>query len=112
MTIKEAIDWADALRPNKLAAALKYKWFSDLDGRIQTEVWGLDPEDTGPYTASTDEETELLVPSPYDGIYVTYLCSMIDWGNGQYSDYNNGKAAYNDAFTQYAAWYRRRHLPP
>ena len=55
--------------------------------------------------------TELLVPAPYDDIYIRYLEMQIDYANGEYGKYNNSKVMYNETYTVFKRYYNRTHMP-
>lgn len=54
---------------------------------------------------------ELLLPSPYDRVYVLYLCSQIDYYNNETALYGNDKAVYDEALGEAMAWWRRNNCP-
>ena len=54
---------------------------------------------------------ELLLPAPYDRVYVLYLCSQIDYYNNETALYGNDKAVYDEAMSEAMAWWRRQHCP-
>lgn len=115
MTIIEAINKIDTLKPNNYTHSDKIKWLSNLDGLIKKEIidthkGGSDIEFNG-YNDDTLLETELLVPSPYDDIYVKWLESQIDYANAEYGKYNNSSTAYNTAYSSFERYYNRTHLP-
>ena len=55
--------------------------------------------------------TELLVPAPYDEIYLFWLESKIDYWNGEVGKYNNSITMYNTAYSAYEKYYNRTHKP-
>ena len=63
------------------------------------------------YTADTPLETVLLVPAPYDEMYLKWLEVQIHYHNGEYDKYNNAIMMYNTVFENYAAYYSRTHKP-
>jgi hypothetical protein len=70
------------------------------------------PSDKVPgYGEDEDLSTVLLVPAPYDDIYVRWLEAQIDYTNGEYGKYNNSIAMYNAAYTAFANYYNRTHMP-
>jgi hypothetical protein len=115
MTIFEAIALADRLRPNELDPALKLRWLSALDGQIHAELWEAHLETPQPfpgYDGDTElRETQLLVPRPYDELYVVYLVMRIDLEHGELERYNNSAARFNQLWRSYAANYCRNHRP-
>ena len=114
MTIMEALYRIDEVKPNGYSKSEKIKWLSTIDGMIKSEI--IDTHEGGegvtftPYTES-DLSTEMLVPAPYDDIYIRYLEMQIDYANGEYGKYNNTKTAYNTAYTAYANFYNRNYMP-
>lgn len=115
MTIMEAIHRIGAVKPNGYDQPQKIKWLSTLDGIIKKEI--IDTHEGGEnvafegYTEGTNLSTELLVPAPYDDIYIRYLEMQIDYANGEYGKYNNSKAMYNETYTAFKKFYNRTHMP-
>lgn len=115
MTIIEAINTIDAIKPNSYEQTEKIKWLSTLDGRIKREIIdtheGADAVVFSEYNSSTPLDTELLVPAPYDEVYIKYLEAMIDNANNEYAKYNNSSVMFNNAYIEYWRYYNRNHLP-
>ena len=115
MTINEALGRIDALRPNKYTKEEKIAWLSHLDGMIIAQL--INNYEDGDdiyfygYDSDTDGETELIVPSPWDNLYILWLESQIDYANSDYEHYNNSVKMYNEAYEAYARHYHRTHLP-
>lgn len=115
MTILEAINRVDTTKPNSYTQTEKVDWLSTLDGIIKEEI--IDTHEGGEnvifdgYGADTSLDTMLLVPAPYDDIYIRWLESRIDYANGEYGKYNNSAAAYNTAFESYSRHYNRKNMP-
>ena len=115
MTLIEAIDRTNNLKPNTYSHTDKVKWLSALDGIIKTKI--IDTHEGGEevpfngYDENTDLATILLVPAPYDSIYLRWLETQIDYANGEYARYNNGVKAYNDAYDEFVRYYNRTHMP-
>ena len=66
-----------------------------------------------PFNGYTEDSlmTELIVPAPYDDIYIKWLEAQIDYANGEYGKYNNTITMYNNAYLAFAKAYNREHLP-
>lgn len=115
MTIIEAINKIDSLKPNTYSQPEKIKWLSTLDGIIKLEIIdkyeGVEEEGFAEYTEDTPLTTELLVPAPFDDIYILFLESRIHYANEEYGKYNNATAEYNAAYTRFANHYNRTHMP-
>lgn len=115
MTLIEAINRIDILKPNTYSQQEKVRWLSTLDGIIKKEI--IDTHEGGEavvfdgYDDDTIVSTVLLVPAPYDDIYLRWLDAQIDYVNGEIVRYNNGVQAYNDAYSAFEKYYNRTHMP-
>lgn len=115
MTIMDALYRIDELKPNVFSQEEKIKWLSSLDGVIKSDI--IDTHEGGEgivflgYKEDVDLKTVLLVPHPYDDIYIRWLETQIDYSNGEYGKYNNSVVAFNDAFSLYRKYYNRTHMP-
>lgn len=115
MTISEAIENLDSLKHNVYTQSDKIGWLSRLDRKIRTEI--IDTHEGAPsaafdgYDDSTDLGTELLVPAPYDEVYLRYMETQIDYLNGEYGRYNNSVTMFNEAYSSYERYYNRTHMP-
>ena len=115
MTLMESLHRIDTIKPNSYSQAEKIKWLSTLDGIIKTEI--IDAHEDGEgvafngYTEDTNLTTTLLVPPPYDEIYLFWLESKIDYWNGEIVKYNNSITMYNEAYSTFARYYNRKYMP-
>ena len=115
MTIIEAINQIDTLKPNTYSQNDKVRWLSCLDGKVKEEIidtheGGEDVSFSG-YDASTPLSDPLLVTEPYDDVYRYWLEAQIDYANGEYTKYNNSMSMFNEAYSAYERYYHRNHLP-
>lgn len=117
MTIQEALDHADELRPNMMTRELKIKHLSILDGMIHHEIRmkheHTEEEEACPeYNGDTDPSTVLLVPAPYDEeLYTSWLISKVDLQNMEIDKYNNDRALFENAYETMSDWWTRTHMP-
>lgn len=115
MTIIEAINHIDAINPNNYTQPEKVAWLSTLDGVIKKEIIdtheGAEAFIFNGYTEETPLDTELLVPAPYDEVYLFWLQSKIDYWNGETRKYNNSISMYNTAYSAFENAYNREHKP-
>lgn len=115
MKIIEAINRIDTLKPNTYSQAEKVAWLSSLDSLVKTQI--IDTHEGGEnvvftgYTDETDMETELLIPAPYEEVYLMWLEVQIDYANREYDKYNNAVLMYKESFNDYSNWYNRTHMP-
>ena len=115
MTIIEAINRIDSLKPNGYSQEDKIAWLSIVDGEIKANIIdtheGSEAVSFIGYDAETALDTVLLVPAPYDDIYVKWLESQIDYANGETKRFNNSIVMYNTAYSAFARYYNRTHMP-
>lgn len=123
MTATEALILADQTRPNEYEPELKLRWLAALDGQIRAElIDAFAPAEDCPQTPPCsggasgdpgcgDPERELLIPWPWDDIYVRYLVMRIDLENGELERYNNDALAFNRIYRSYAGYYAHTHRP-
>ncbi len=115
MKLLEAITLIDTQKPNTYSVAEKTRWISELDGRIKNEI--IDTHEGGGfvsfngYDEDTPPDTELLVKSPFDNIYVAWLETRIDYHNSEIARYNNSTAVFNTIFSDFSRAYNRAHMP-
>lgn len=115
MKLSEVLSKIDALKFNTYSPEVKIAWISNLDQKIKTQIidlheGGSDTVFNG-YDENTDGDTVLLVPSPFDEIYLRWLEAMIDYSNGEYDKYNSAIQLYNTLYKAYANHYTRTHKP-
>lgn len=115
MTIMDALHRIDNIKPNSYNQTEKVKWLSTLDGIIKAEIIdtheGAEDVVFNEYTEDSDLLTTLLVPAPYDELYLFWLESKIDYWNGEIGKYNNSISMFNEAYSSYAKYYNRTHMP-
>lgn len=114
MTIREAIDQIDTQKHNTYSYREKVGWLSRLDHMIKRLIIdtheGEQTEFKG-YTENTDPDIQMLVPPPFDEMYIRWLEAQIDYANGEYDHYNNSVTTYQAAYDGYRHWYNRTHKP-
>jgi len=116
MTIEKALDLADQLKPNMMSRQVKIGFLNEIDQLIWNELvmthCHTEEEETKPeYDTDTDEGTELIVPTPYDMLYVYWLMARIDHLNQEIDKYNNDRALFDNAYEQASDWWTRTRMP-
>ena len=114
MKIIDAINRIDSLKHNTYSQSDKVAWLSEVDCDVAKNVIathnGEDIDFTG-YDDSTDTQTELLIPAPYDKVYLLWMEAWIDYYNGEYEKYNNAMAMFNTAYDGFKNYYNRTNMP-
>ena len=115
MTIIEAINRIDSLKPNSYSTEDKIAWLSIVDGEVKENIIntheGSDKVAFNGYTEDTPLDTVLLIPAPYDDIYIKWLEAQIDYANGETKRFNNSIIMYNTAYSAFSRYYNRNHMP-
>lgn len=115
MTIRQAIDRLDALMFNTFSRADKVMWLSRLDTEVKKTIIdthaGAEMVSFSGYTDKTPEDTELLIPEPYDDVYLKYMEAQIHYYNGENGKFNTAMLMYNAAFSDFESYYNRTHMP-
>lgn len=115
MTILEAISRVDSLRHNTFTQAEKIGWLAQVDGQIARElVQTHEPAQTESfrcYDGQTPMDQQLLVPTPYDELYLHYLCAQMDYYHAEYDRYNRSMGMYQAVLSAFTNFYNRTHRP-
>lgn len=115
MKIFEAITGLDALKFNTYTQDDKVQWLSRLDSMVKNQIIdtheGAEAVSFSGYTTDTPTDTILLVPAPYDEVYLRWMEAQIDYHNGEYDKYNNAIILFNTAFEAYKQHYNIAHKP-
>lgn len=114
MTVNEAVMQTDDLiKNNPISREVKIAWLSALDHYLYEDVIltheGEEGASFSPYEDGT--ESELLVPSPYSGLYVEYLKMKIFSEMHEYTRYNNSMALFNKMLSAWRNSYHTSHRP-
>lgn len=116
MTAKEAIERADAVRPNAIAEQTKLRWLRQLDMELRREV--LDKNAVGSAYDGVGLDVQAMSPAavllaPYDlaGMYVHWLCAQVDLSLGELDRYAADAALYNTARSAFAVSIRQLFGP-
>lgn len=115
MTLIEAINGAGVLRRNSgYSQDDMTRWLSQLDGMVKAEILdkfeGAESIEYNGYDANTPENTVLLIPHPYDMVYLHWLAMQIDYAN-QEASYVASQTMFNTAYVAFERWYFSAHKP-
>lgn len=128
MKIIDVLNRFDDLKPNTYTQTEKIAWLSELDGRVKIEI--IDEHlchhchrhgrchdcerrvEFAGYNDETDiENTDLLIPAPYDSIYLYFLETKVNYALGEDDDYARSKLSFNNAYNDYFNYYNRKYRP-
>jgi hypothetical protein len=112
MTINEAIARVDDLRDNTMAPNIKIAWLQMVDQQVYHEIIkgrvGADAVTLPDYSDENGERV-LLVPPPYDMLYVYRLEAEICYKNQEIDRQANALTRYNELMDAFAKQYAREH---
>ena len=114
MKVAEIIASVDRLRPNGYEAEEKTRWLSEIEGMIVDEIINMAEGNDITFEAykyEVDAEKETLLPERFTDIYIHYLKAKMELHDDELTQYNKEVMVYQSAYNQYAAWYRRNHMP-
>ena len=110
MTVQDAITQARHNMPSFIKENMMYRWLSELDGRITLEL--IDPCGSAQKLPVYDENsmnTNMLVPEPYDFLYIDYLEMQIARTNGEPQRFSNAQSAFHEKYEAFKGWWIRTH---
>ena len=129
MTITELFSSVQALKPHSYTSAELLVWLNRIETRVYDELIKTHIQQDGTmihegvpstpiallpfagFTAQTDTDTTLVVPLPFDDLYLYYLMIQIDHHNQEYDKGNNSTLLFNAAYQDFANFMNRTFLP-
>ena len=125
MTIIQAVNEVDNLKPNMYELSDKIKWLSRLDRRIFEQIiltHELSEEEQEPYLNDdgelvfegydeNDQDKELIVHEPYDELYTHWLSAQIDWNNREFIGFNSSNAMFEATYGAFRNAFNQTHMP-
>lgn len=116
MTINEAITLADQLKPNMMKTAVKVRFLNEIENKVHREILmkhvHTEEEAIQPhYDNDTDQGTVMLVPAPYDMLYVYWIMAKIDELNQEEEKFNNDWARMKNEWDNFSDYYTQGHMP-
>ncbi|MCH5325529.1 MAG: hypothetical protein J1E39_10005 [Eubacterium sp.] len=114
MTIKQAIDIVDAIKPNQYSRTVKAQWARNIERRVHNEIYLNHEHEDIEFTLPTEEDGEeyaLFAPAPYDELYLLYLAAQIDSANAEYGRYNNTVRQFDSVYRDFEKFWQSGHMP-
>lgn len=108
MTASEAIARAKETRQGAIDYSQYLKWINVIEGRVQTEILGKPLSEIIIYSEENDN-ISLLIPHPYDEVYIYYLCAMVDFFNEELDLYNVDAQIFDDKFEAFKKHYAKNN---
>jgi hypothetical protein len=100
MTIQNLIDKIQEEKPNTFTDAKMVSFINEIESDVAAQVNMV----FKPYTTAEDMNKELMVPAPYDRLYVSYLKAMVDYANEEYASYQLNQEQHLQDFADFLNW--------
>lgn len=107
MLVCEAIKEADRLKPNAFPTEDKLRWLERLERRVCNEIlahYKTPTPEVQPF-GPEDMERELLVPEPYEEIYIHWLCAQMDYFEREPDSFNASNGMFEAVWVSFRNWY-------
>ena len=104
MTVGQLLSIFDAAIENKLPDEVKIEWIREIDGRVLTDIHGLNPDQV---KLPKGEDDVLALPDSYTKAYMFYMKAMIDFFDNKYTGYSNRYREYEATLSMYARHFIR-----
>lgn len=115
MTINDAIIQSDNTNPNAYPYEQKIIWLSRVEAIVKNEVIdaheGADAYCFSGFDSSTDVNTVLIMPEPYDECYVHWLQAQVHYANDDFERYNCSNIMFKSLFDDFKSHYKKNHTP-
>lgn len=105
MTIRDLLNKISKEKPNSFSEAELISFVNEVEAEVAEELH-LDAEDVPTYVYEHDEDLDqvLIVPAPYDRLYISYVKAMIDYANEEYDSYANNQAQHVQDYRDFVDW--------
>ena len=116
----QAIELADAMKPNMMSDEIKIRFINEVEARVHGEIimkcaHTAEQEECPVYTLPDDndesEEPDMLVPDKYAMMYVYWLESRIDEQNQEMEKFNNDRTLFDVEWNNFVDSYIQDHMP-
>lgn len=111
MKLTDAISQAVLLTGAAVEPSVMCRWLSELDGQLSLTLYKTDSIIQYQMPGENEESPVLLVPYPWDGMYIHYLEAMCYYTTGDFGRYQNSMAMFNLGEKRFREWCIRMHYP-
>lgn len=102
MTITELISKFDNMFPNEFTQSEKEDWVNHCNLLCYNEI-------IANYEDAPEYDGSLVVPSPYDNLYLSYMAWNMYLIREEMDRYNNSATKFTTEWETWANWYNRNH---
>lgn len=102
MTVRKLLNKIHREKPSGFTEAEIIEFINDIESDVAEE---LRLSEAPVYSDNhTDLDEELLVPAPYDRLYVSYVKAMIDYSHEEYASYQLNQEQHLQDYKDFADW--------
>ena len=109
MLVKEAIQKVKERKPNAYSDEALLDYINECEAMVQRELYLETPEEIVQYEYPDGLEEELILPSPYSMVYVTYAIMMIQYNQEEIAAYNNSNEMFAAQLAEAQKYYNRQN---
>lgn len=107
MTVNEALAKVKDRKPNAYNDESLNDWLNECEAMVQRELLLTVPDEIVQYAWPDDRDTELILPKPYDALYVSYIKMMIEYVQEEYTAYNNTNAMFQVQYQKAQGYFNK-----
>lgn len=112
MTVNEVLAKVKDGKPNAYSDESLNDMINDCEAMMQRELMLTAPDEIIQYAWPDDRDNELILPRPYDMVYVYYVTMMIEFRQEEYEAYNNTKLMFEAQYQDAKGYYNRLNPNP
>lgn len=102
MTIRELLNKISEEKPHSFSDAKLISFVNEVEAEVAEEMH---IKEVPVYVDDlNDLDKRLLVPAPYDRLYVSYVKAMIDYANEEYGSYQLNQEQHVQDFRDFVDW--------
>lgn len=112
MTVNECLAKVKDRKPNAYKDESLTDLLNECEAMVQRELLLTVPDEIVQYDFATDMDKELILPRPYDALYVTYIIMMIQYNQEEYMAYNNTNSMFQTQYANAQSYYNKQNPNP
>jgi hypothetical protein len=102
MTIQELLDKIYEEKPHSFPESKIISFVNELEPEVAEQM---KTEEVPVYSDDAESKAkELLVPTPYDRLYVSFVKAQIDFANEEYASYQLNQEQHSQDFQDFVDW--------
>jgi len=112
MTVNDVLARVKDRKPNAYNDESLCDWLNECEAIVQRGLFLTVPETIVQYEWPKDRDAELILPRPYDALYISYVIMMIQYAQEEYTAYNNTNMMFESQWDKAQQYYNRQNPNP